>query len=148
MTGKQGQRSGHSKNINEKYAEEVMKAVLFQMLPKCAPALGIALLLSACAAQPVVPETAEDAVAALEANTVASNVSESGEGGEGDEKVVCRSEVVTGTNFKRRTCRTVAEWEARSQIQRRVVDDRADAERSQAGVDSANGAATGNALGR
>ncbi len=122
-----------------------MKAVLLQNLPKFALALGVTLLMTACASQPVVPETAEDAVAALEAgNVVAANQ----EGGEGDEEVICRSEVRTGTNFKRRICRTVAEWNARSAAQRSVVEERADNERDQAGVDSLNSAAGTNAVGQ
>jgi hypothetical protein len=122
-------------NYNEKHEEEMMK-VVFQNLPKFALALGITALMTACASQPTVPETAEDAVAALEAgNVVAANE----EGGEGDEEVVCRSEIRTGTNFRRRTCRTVAEWNARSAAQRAVVEQRAENERDQEGVDNANG---------
>ena len=122
-----------------------MKVVVLQNLPKFALALGVTLLMTACASQPTVPETAEDAVAALEAgNVVAANT----EGGEGDEEVVCRSEIRTGTNFKRRVCRTVAEWNARSAAERGVVEERAENERDQAGVDSLNSAAGTNAVGQ
>lgn len=113
-----------------------MKVELLRNLPKFALALGITALMAACASQPTVPETAEDAVAALEAgNVVAANQ----EGGEGDEEVVCRNEIRTGTNFRRRVCRTVAEWNARSAAQREVVEQRAENERDQEGVDNANG---------
>lgn len=122
-----------------------MKAVLLQNLPKVSLALGLALLLSACASQSSIPESAEAAVADLEAgNVVAANQ----EGGEGDEEVVCRSEIRTGTNFKRRVCRTVAEWNARSAAQRSVVEQRAENERDQAGVDSLNSTAGTNAIGQ
>jgi hypothetical protein len=122
-----------------------MKIIQLQALPKFALALGITALMTACASQSSVPETAEDAVAALEAgNVVAANQ----EGGEGDEEVVCRSEVRTGTNFKRRVCRTVAEWNARSAAQRSVVEQRAQNERGQAGVDSLNSTAGTNAVGQ
>jgi hypothetical protein len=123
----------------------MMKAVQLQNLPNFTLALGIVAFMTACASQPAaVPETAEDAVAALEAgNVVAANA----EGGEGDEEVVCRSEVRTGTNFKRRVCRTVAEWNARSAAQRGVVEQRAENERDQQGVDTANGTGGTNAVG-
>jgi hypothetical protein len=119
-----------------------MKVVISIDLPKFALAIGTTLLLAACASsEPAIPETAEAAVAALEASTapVATNENE-------DENLVCRSEVRTGTNFKRRVCRTAEEWNARAAAQRGVVEDRAQNERGQAGVDTANGGGGTNAV--
>jgi hypothetical protein len=118
-----------------------MKAITFQKLRQIALVLGSALLLSACAGAPV-PATAEEAIAALEAGDVTVPTSES----EGD-GLICRSEVRTGTNFKRRTCRTAEEWEARARAQRGVVEERANNERVQGGVDNAQTVNGTNAVG-
>ena len=114
-------------------------------LLRFAPVLSITLLLSACAGQSNIPATAEEAVASLEADVVGSNDTLVAEDGS-EERLICRSEVRTGTNFRRRTCRTAEEWAAQSRYQRAYAEERATNERAQAGVDQANGASGGPGL--
>jgi ABC-type enterochelin transport system substrate-binding protein len=126
-----------------------MKVVLPGMLPKFAVALAVTLLMTACAGTPREESAAADPAAAAPAaaNTVAS----SNAGGE--EEIVCRSEVVTGTAFKRRVCMTRAEWTISQRGQRRVVEEMARRTREDASVGAAasqNSAPTpgGGAVGR
>lgn len=107
-------------------------------LVQLAAALCTTLLLGACAGQSNIPATAEEAVAALEADFVGSNDTLVAEDGS-EEKLVCRSEVRTGTNFRRRTCKTAEEWAAQSRFQRSAAEERAANERVQAGVEEAAG---------
>jgi len=115
-----------------------MKLENLENLRQFASALGITLLLGACAGQSNIPATAEEAVAALEADIVASNDTLVAEDGS-EEELVCRSEIRTGTNFRRRTCKTAEEWAAQSRFQRSAVEERAANERVQAGVEQAAG---------
>lgn len=46
-------------------------------------------------------------------NAVAQNVSATGE------PLICRNELVTGTNFRERVCLTAADWKARQASERR-----------------------------
>jgi hypothetical protein len=103
-----------------------------------APTLAVALLLSACAGTSRTPATAEEAVAALESDVVGSNDTLVAADGT-EERLICRSEMRTGTNFRRRTCLSAEEWAARSRAQRSRVEERAYNERVQSGVDEANG---------
>jgi hypothetical protein len=106
-------------------------------LLRFAPALGIALLLSACAGQSNIPATAEEAVASLEADVVGTSDTLVADDGS-EEELVCRSEIRTGTNFRRRTCKTAEEWAAQSRFQRAYAEERAANERAQSGVDQVN----------
>jgi len=116
----------------------VAKLERFRKLVRFAPALAVALSLSSCAGQSRIPATAEEAVAALEADVVGSNDTLVAADGS-EERLICKSEMRTGTNFRRRTCLSAEEWAARSRAQRSRTEERAYNERVQAGVDEANG---------
>jgi hypothetical protein len=74
-------------------------------------ALGFGLLTVGCAATDPAQDAA--AVGADGTQTVAAV----------SEERICREEIRTGTNFKRRVCRTQAQWDAISTNQRRNSDE-------------------------
>ncbi len=75
---------------------------------------GAILLTAACATEPAA-DTADAVVADSEAALNAPGVAENGVADE----VICREELRTGTNFKRRVCKTESEWAAEGRGQRR-----------------------------